>query len=298
MQLKTVRSQQSRFIGAGCACALLLLSVCGCEAKKPSVLRKPVVKVAIQPAYSVHLMTRRYKGLMDYLQEQTGYRVEWVSSATYESFPAAVEGAKADVCFVSPLLYVIFAKTKGAFPLVKAVMPSGNGQSRGLIIAHDSTASVAISDLMGATVVVPSKVSLTGYIAQLALCQREGINPSQLTFVVAKRHDEAVVRVSRGAARFGFVREEALQEAAERVDLSKVRIVAVTDPFPTWCFVAFPETKPEVWEQIKKALLELDIKNPKHKRILQDAGLGGFVETTDAEYNSVRQILLQLKMPY
>ncbi len=276
----------------------LLLFISGCEVKQPGALRQPVVKVAIQPAYSVHLMTRRYKGLMDYLQDATGYRVEWVSSANTESFPAAVEGAEADVCFISPLLYGVFAKTKGAVLLVKAVTEAGNSQSRGVIIAHNGTTSLTLSDLRGETVAVPSKISLLGYLAQLALCQREGIDPNQLTFVVAKRHDEVVVWVSKGAARFGFVREEALQEAAERADLSKVRIVATTEPFPTWCFAAFPETNPKVRERIKQALLNLDIKNPKHKRMLQDAGLGGFVETSDAEYESVRQILLQLKMPY
>lgn len=283
---------------ASFALLCLSLSLLGCGAKKPGVLRQPVLKVAIQPAYSVHIMTKRYKGLMDYLQKETGFHVEWISSASYESFPADIERAKADVAFVSPLLYVVLAKTKGAFPIAKSVMPGGIDRTRGVIIAHDGTRRLTLKDLEGASVLIPSKMSLLGYVAQVALCQQQGIDTNRLKFVVVKRQDEVVVRVSRGVAKFGFVQEEALQEAAERADLSKVRILEKTRPYPTWCFIAFPETKQKMWERVKKALLKLDIDNPKHQKILQTAGLEGFKETKDVEYNLVRSVLVQLKLLY
>ncbi|HIE51118.1 MAG TPA: transporter substrate-binding domain-containing protein [Armatimonadetes bacterium] len=269
-------------------------------------IKRLVAKVAILPDYSLHLMTEKYKGLLKYLEKATGYRIEWVSAASYDGFLAAMERAKADVSFQNPLLYTILAKTKGAYPLVKALTlvssPGGEVEpqttSRGVIIARTDRGIKKVEDLRGRTIMVPSRRSFFGYVAPLALCQERGLKADDFTLILGKRHDQVVLAVSRGQADAGFVKEAALEEVKGRVDLSKLTILARTEPFPNWCFAAFPESNKRVVKAIQEALLNLNLNNPEHQEVLRRAGVGGFLLASDEEYNGVRQTVSNLNLPY
>ena len=79
--------------------------------------------------------------------------------------------------------------------------------------------------------------------------------------------------------------EDALPEVGKKIDLGAINIVGYTDYFPTWCVAAFRNTKPEVAEKIKKALLKLDPNIPEQRDILEAMGGVGFVEAKDSDYN-------------
>ena len=278
----------------------LAVGLAGCGHEVGGVERPPVVRIAIQPVYSLALMSERYRPLVEYLSEETGYRVEQVSSLSQTNYLSAIEGARADIAFLNPLLYLQVAKTKGGYPLVRVVNQDGSDHYRGAIITRADSGIRSLQDLRGCIVMTSSRKGVGGYLGQHKLLTENGIDPERdLTVVAARTQDEVVRSVLKGKVKVGFVREDALGAAlAPEADPSRIRIIAYTEFFPTWCFAAFRSTDPAVAEAIKQALLRLDGDNVNHRPILERAGAARFIEASNADYDSVGRIVADLDLPY
>jgi phosphonate transport system substrate-binding protein len=284
---------------------LLLTSVslsaglAGCGHEVARAARPRAVRVGIQPVYSLAIMSQRYRPLIEYLSEETGYRVEQISSLSQTSYLSALEGSRADVAFLNPLLYLQVAKTKGAYPLVRVVNPDGTDHYRGVIITRADSGITSLQDLRGCIAMTSSKKGVAGYLGQYKVLWENGIDPDRdLTVVVGRTQDDVARAVFRGKVKAGFVREDFIAAVGPGIDPGKLRVIAYTDFFPGWCFAAFQDTDPVVAEAVKQALLSLDVENAGHRSILEQAEAAGFIEASDRDYDSVREILADVGLPY
>jgi phosphonate transport system substrate-binding protein len=210
-----------------------------------------------------------------------------------------LESAQVDIGYQNPFFYIILAKTKGAYPLVKAIDFSGNSEYRGVIITHQRSRIDTIASLRGKKVMVVSRKDIGGYFAQASLCIQNGIDPEKdLTVILAKSQDEVISKVYHQKVDAGFIQENVLRAVKDKIDLNKIKIIAYTESFPNWCFTAFSHTNKDVAEKIKQALLKLNKNNPDHYKILEKAEVGGFIETSDTDYDIVRTKANILKIPY
>lgn len=278
---------------------IMMIAGCGHQIPTEKTEAKKKVKASVLPTYSLPLMTQRFIPLANYLSETTGYKIEYVSSLSYEAYLTTLEGAHVDIGYQNPLLYIILAKTKGAYPLVKAIDFRGNSEYRGVVITHIKSGIETITSLRGKKVMAVSRKAIGGYLAQACLCIQNGIDPEKdLTVILAKSQDEVISKVYRQKVDAGFIREDVLLALKDEIDLNKIKIVAYTEYFPNWCFAAFSYTDKDVAEKIKQALLKLNKNNPDHYKILEKAGVGGFIETCDTDYDIIRRKAEILKIPY
>jgi ABC-type phosphate/phosphonate transport system substrate-binding protein len=81
------------------------------------------------------------------------------------------------------------------------------------------------------------------------------------------------------------------------VDISSIRIVHQTIPYPNWVVSAFKETNPEVAAKVKAALLKLNEEDPENRATLQLLRLQGFAESQDSDYLEVRRVAARLGLP-
>jgi phosphonate transport system substrate-binding protein len=176
---------------------------------------------------------------------------------------------------------------------------SGNSGQRGTIITHLDSGIKTILGLRGKRVMAVSRKAVSGYLAQGSLCLQNGIHPDKdLTIILTKSQDEVISKVYRQKVDAGFVGENALRGVEDKIDMSKIKIIAYTESFPNWCFAAFAHTDKNVAEKIKEALLKLNKNNPDHYRILEKAELSGFIETSDRDYEMIRETAKILKIPF
>lgn len=280
---------------------LFIMGIAGCAHRVPKekTERNKKVKICFLPTYSLPLMTQRFIPLVNYLSETTGYKIEYISSLNYRTYLTTLEGTQVDIGFQNPLFYIILAKTKGAYPLVKAIDASGNSMYRGVIITHMNSGIDTVASLKGKKVMAASKKSVGGYFAQASLCIQNGIDPEKdLTVILAKSQDEVISKVYQKKIDAGFIREDVLQAVKDKIDLKKMKIIASTEYFPNWCFAAFSHTEKDVAEKIKQALLRLNKNNPDHYEILEKAEVSGFIEASDTDYDMMRKKAEILKVPY
>ena len=91
------------------------------------------------------------------------------------------------------------------------------------------------------------------------------------------------------AADAGGIREDDLAKMKDKVDLSKIQIVAYTDYFPNWPLFASPGMDKDKAKRVRDALLKLRPGAADSAAVLGSAKLTGFVTVTDKEYDKLRE---------
>jgi len=277
----------------------LLAPMPGCIEPAPPKPGKKVVKVSVQPVYSLHIMSQKYSPLIRYLSRETGYDIRVVSAMSYENYLPTLEANQVHIGIQNPLAYITLVKTRGAYPLLKMVHRDGSTSYRGVIITRKGSGVNQIGDLKGKKVAAASRRAVGGFIGQVAICRDNGINVDRDCLLsLVETQDNAIDSVYRGEAEAGFVREDTLSIVRERTDLSKLNIIGYTDYFPTWCVAAFENTAPEVATEITKALLNLDWGESEDREILEAIGIAGFTQASDSDYTIIREKMDALNIPY
>ena len=276
----------------------LILGGCG---RAHEIHRARRVKVVLLPEYSLHLMNQKYGPLLDYLSQETGYRLEQARATSYVTFLSAAGAGGADISFQNGLYYVVLAKTRGARPIAEVLTADLRPSSRGAIIVRSDSSIRSPSDLKGKTIAVPSKGAVLGYVAQAMMLRGEPyhlVEGRDYSVVTSGPHDIAIINLWKKKVDAAFVKEAALSPATLPVPPEDIRVLEYTSHFPNWCFAAFPESDPEVVSKISDALLRLDPENPAHQEVLSAARIGGFVETSDHEYDTMRRVVKILGLPF
>ncbi|MCK4322920.1 MAG: phosphate/phosphite/phosphonate ABC transporter substrate-binding protein [Armatimonadetes bacterium] len=272
---------------------------------EPAVRAQPTVKIAFMPRYSLQTMAKRYMPLVKYLRRETDYDIRYISAVGYSGFLSAVEQADAEFAFVNPVAYVTLHKTRGAYPLVMTQEPDFAGGPpratyRGVILARADSGISNIADLRGKIIASAPQMAVAGYLAPVAVCRRHGLNVSQQATVVACPTQEDVLkRLQGGRADAGFVREGIWREAVGGGPTgTELSPIAYTETYPGWCICAMGDTDPNMAEALKQKLMDLNREDLAHRNVLRDAGLHGFVEASDEQYNAVRRLLAEIGVPY
>jgi phosphonate transport system substrate-binding protein len=279
--------------------ASLLVLVFGCIAPAPPKPGKAVIKISVQPVYSLYIMSQKYTPLVKYLSGETGYDVRLVSAISYDSYLPSLEANQVHVGIQNPLAYITLVKTRGAYPLVSMTEPDGSTSYRGVIITRQGSGIKRVEDLRGKEVAVASRSAVGGFLGQALVCKQNGVDvDSELYLSLVGSQDAVIYAVYQGKTAAGFVREDALPLFKESIDLTKLNIIANTDYFPTWCVAAFRNTTPEMSTKVTQALLNLDWEKSGDREILEAIGTNGFIQASDSDYNIMRKLMDALNIPY
>ncbi len=218
---------------------------------------------------------------------------------SYDNYLPTLEAHQVHIGIQNPQAYITLVKTRGAYALAKMVELGGNSSYRGLIIARQDRGIRAVSELKGRTVAASSRRAVGGFLAQALACRHHGIDINRdLELILVGTQDAVINAVYRGKADAGFVREDALELAKNKLDLSRLATISYTDYYPTWCVAAFANTPPNVSKEIASILLSLDRNNPEHEEVLKAIGIAGFQEVNDSDYDIVRKAMDGLNLPY
>jgi phosphate/phosphite/phosphonate ABC transporter binding protein len=217
----------------------------------------------------------------------------------YDNYFTRLEANQVHIGIQDPLGYITLVKTRKAYPLLKMVNPDGSMSYRGIIITRKDSGVNQIVDLKGKKVAASSDRAVGGFIAQVVMCMKKGINvETDCRVFLVGTEDNVINAVYSGEADAGFVREDALSVANEKIDLSKLKIIGYTEYFPNWCVSAFKNTDREVANKITTVLLSLDRGKEEDREILDAIDISGFVPASDSDYNIIREKMKALNIPY
>jgi phosphonate transport system substrate-binding protein len=249
------------------------------------------VKFAVLPRLSAGDMYAMFKPLEEYLTAEVGEKVSVVTAKDFAAFKEMVRTGHADIGFANPLIYVQLRKESGVEPLALSEESKAGSKFRGIIIARKDGGINKLQDLKGKKLIFVDKDSAAGYIFQMLLLSKSGmdIHKDFTTLPFAKKHDNVTIAVFNGTADAGGIREDDLEKMKEKVNISQLKIVAYTDYFPNWPVFANAKLNKDVTAKIRSALLKLKPGNPESEKILRRAQLEGFISVKDKDYDELRK---------
>jgi len=249
------------------------------------------IKLGILPRLGAVELYLMFNPLAEYLSGETGEKVSIVIPKDFAAFKAAIRSGQMDICFANSLIYVQLKKDLDIEPLALASERKTGTKFRGIIIARKDSGINTLRDLKGKKLVFVEKDSAGGYIFQMMLLKKSGLNITSdiMLLPFAKKHDNVTLAVINGAADAGGLRENDLERTDKKVDLSRLKIIGYTEYFPNWPLFSSPGLQPEIREKIRKALLKLKPNSSQSLQILNQAGLTGFGPVRDRDYDKLRQ---------
>jgi len=249
------------------------------------------IKFGILPRLSAVELTTMFSPLAEYLSKETGEKVSLVIPKDFDAFQELVKSGKVDMGISNPIVYIQLKKEINVEPLAVSAETKAGTKFRGIIIARKDSGIEKIQDLKGKKLIFVEEDSAAGYIFQMLLLSKAGmdVNKDFTKLPFAKKHDNVVMAVFNKAADAGGIREDDLDKMKDKVDLSQIKIVGYSDYFPNWPVYATPKLNKDTAAKVRAALLKLKPKEAESEKILGAAKLTGFATITDKDYDLLRQ---------
>ncbi len=249
------------------------------------------IRFGMLPRLSAMELHAMFNPLAEYLTKEIGEKVTLVIPKDFETFKEGVRAGQMDIAFANSLVYVQLKRDLNLEPLALSSEPKSGTRFRGIIIVRKDSGITKLQDLKGKKLSFVDKDSAGGYIFQLLLLTKAGLDVRRdfITLPFAKKQDNVTMAVFSKAADAGGIREDDLDKMKGKVDLSQLRIVGYTDYFPNWPVFAHPKLNKATEAKIKAALLKLKPNDPQNEKILAAARLTGFAAVNDNDYDELRK---------
>lgn len=282
---------------------IILAAISGCTKKEyPIGSAENPVKLFFVPSVDAKLIEDKGQVVKKYLEENTPYKFQVSIPASYVAVVEAFGTARADVASLNTFGYILAYEKYGAQALV-TVRRFGSDTYQAQIIAKADSPIKSVKDLAGKKFAYVDPASTSGYLLPAKLFKDEGIEPKDTVF--ANKHDNVVTMVYQGqvdaGATFYTPPEEGKIQDARRLVLTqypdveqKVKIVQLTQPIPNDPIVFRKDLPEEMKNKIADTLVAF-VQTPEGKEAFHAMyGVTDVIRTTDAKYDSVREMLKAL----
>lgn len=259
------------------------------------------VTYAYLPQYSHSVSFERHRRLLEYLRHKTGLSFRQIFPDTFAEHIKMVERGEIDISFTNPFVYITLSRL-GSEAFARIVEPNAGEDFQGqLIVRADNPDIVRIEDCRGKRLIAVDPNSAGGYLYPIGLLHEHGISRADLREVAfatgaGGRQEAVVLAVYNGAYDVGAIRKGALDVVRDKIDVSQIRVLAESRPYPGWLYSARKGFDPRLRDRIAKALLELDRNRPEEADILSAAGMVNIIPARDQDYDSVRDLVRRLNL--
>ncbi|MBM4293875.1 MAG: phosphate/phosphite/phosphonate ABC transporter substrate-binding protein [Deltaproteobacteria bacterium] len=254
------------------------------------------ITYAYLPQYAHTVSYQRHHLVMEYLARTTGLQVRQVYPDTFDQHMNMVGRGLIDITFSNPFIYVKIAERHGARAFARIVEAVGRENFRGQVICRaDNRSLKTIADLKGKRLIAVDPTSAGGYLYPWSLILEHGLRRKDFAEIAfapgpGGKQEKVVMAVYSGKYDAGIIREHTLDILADKIDLKQIRVLAHSRWYPGWVYAARQGMDSGTLEQIKQALLALNINNPEHQPILEKAGFVAIIPAQDRDFDPVRRL--------
>lgn len=230
-------------------------------------------------------MHRRLKPLVDYLTQELHRPVTLRLAADLSMAASDVASGRVHIAYLTPVAY-IKARKEGQVRLLVKPVTQGQTSFRLLLVTRNESAIKSPKDLHGKSFAFGDK----GAILQRAVVVGAGVPLDKLGSVDYLGHYDNIARgVLSGDFDAGIVKDTTAYEWRAK----GLRVFYSSPELPPYNLVVSRDVDDSLYQQIQAALLKLDASDPAHRTVIKglDEGYDGFVRTSDAEYDVVRDLI-------
>ena len=211
---------------------------------------KDVYSVGVVPQYETRRLHQVWRPILNYVEQQTGYRLELIGSPTIPTFETEFLEGKFDFAYMNPYHVMLASDAQGYRPLVRDVGKSLYGV---LVVRKDGRIQ-SIKDLQNKTIAFPAPNAL-GASLQM---RQELVDHFGIDFHphYVKTHDSVYLNVVLGAVDAGGGVQKTLSRQTPDIR-DKLKVIHSTTPVAPHPFSVHPRVAVSKAERVKHALLKL-----------------------------------------
>ena len=112
------------------------------------------------------------------------------------------------------------------------------------------------------------------------------------------KQEKVILSVYTGKYDIGTIREGSLDVMSDKIDITKIKIVSITDPYPGWVYTARKGLDKVKVDKLRQAFEKLDFNKKKHRKILENANFIKVISSQDSDFDSVRQLALKAGLSF
>lgn len=270
--------------------------------REPVTLKaeRGVITYAYLPQYSHTISYTRHHQLIQYLRKETGLNIKQIFPDTFDQHMKMVEQNQIDISFSNPFIYVKIAHRYNTEAFARIVEVEGKDNFRGQIICRADNSSIqTLEDCRNKRWIAVDPSSAGGYLFPLGHFINHGITIDdfkEIDFAPGPggKQEKVILSVCAGQYDIGTIREGSLDVVADKIDINKIRIIAMTDPYPGWVYAARKDLDKKTVTKLREALEKLDFNNRNHHEILKAAHFIKVIASSDSDFDSVRRLTARL----
>jgi phosphonate transport system substrate-binding protein len=251
------------------------------------------LRVALLPDENASTIIQNAQPLKAHLEKALARNVELIVTTDYSSMIEAMRFGRIDVAYFGPLSYVL-ARSKSDIEAFAVGVSKGSPTYTSVVIVPAGSPAHTVGDLRGRTVAYGDQASTSSLLVPRAMLQDMGLEANKdYNVVFLGAHDAVARAVETGKVQAGALSRPIYDSLLNsgKLDASKLRVLAETRPIPNYPMAMQAKLSPQLKAQIRAAFL--DIKDP---GILKSFRAEGFVATSDADYDVLRNTAKVLKL--
>lgn len=233
---------------------------------------------------------RQAASLAMWLQNQTGLSFQIYLPATDGNIVDDLCAGRVDFAIVGTVSYLQASDQCGAHILVRGRNLDGQATYRAAIVVAPDSPLQSLNDVRGHTFAFGAVNSTQGNLIPRMMFQQAGLTLEDFkAYTYTGSHVATANAVTSGRYDAGALQDTLALNLAQR---GLVRILALSEPFPSSGIVGGPDVPQTTIELVRQALLQLDPVRDAASLYQWDRTEMplGFVAAQDSEYDQLRQI--------
>ena len=284
-QLLVIRPARLAFILT--LAALMPAILASCTSSKNN--SRPTLRISMIPTTDPEKMVRESKPFIDYLQKETGAKVELKVPTNYAAVVEAVANDRVDIAYFGGLTYVQASARSGVRPLVQRERDQA---FHSVFITPASSPIHSLGDLKGHSFAFGDINSTSGHLMPAYFMNQQGVDRAVIDKAIyTGGHDATALAVANKKVDAGALDEVIFARMMKEGKLgeSQVRVFYTTPPFFDYIWAARRGLDPAASESFANALLKLDANNAEQKVVLQSLNAVRYVRAVDSSYDPLRR---------
>lgn len=231
------------------------------------------------------VMHERLKPLTNYLSKTLNRTVKLKLAPNMPSAIDDLSKATVDLAYLTPVAY-LRSHSKGNSRIVAKTVTNKKSSFQLMIVVAEDSPIKKVEDLFGKKFAFGDKAAFL----QRAAVVGAGVPLEKLgSYDFLGHYDNIVRAVMRGHYDAGILKDT----MAFKWKGKGIRILHSSPQLPPYNIAVSKNIDDELFNKIRKAFLDLDVKNPEHKAVIKalDKKYDGFAPTNDQEYDVVRKLI-------
>ena len=251
------------------------------------------LRVALLPDENASTIIKNNQGLKKYLENYLEKNIELVVTTDYSSMIEAMRFGRLELAYFGPLSYTL-AAGKADIEAFASIKKRGALTYHSVIIAGVNTEINTLNDIKGKDVAFGDVASTSSHLIPRSELLDAGLEIKEdYSAYYLGAHDAVAVAVQNGTAHAGGLSKPIFESLVSRNIISeeKVKVIAVSPPYPNYPWSMQSNLKPELREKIKTAFYKLS-----DKSVLKAFKAEGFGAVVDSDYDIVRDLAVKLNL--